>query len=164
MFFSSTVSHCTLKGGLPCAPRLLGHPPPILPPPGAFSPSPAKSPQDPLGISNWRPEDLARASTASLHDNLFWVGRLLDVQRFLPVIFNSRLTFRASSKSSASMSMVLGRSFKRGRTSIRNCKVCIFNLQLISQAGRRGFDPRLPLHLFNNLQETLFSLYSKILH
>jgi len=29
--------------------------------------------------------------------------------------------------------------------------VFIFNLQLTSQAGRRGFDPHLPLHLFNNL-------------
>ena len=27
----------------------------------------------------------------------------------------------------------------------------IYNPRLVSQAGRRGFEPRLPLHLFNNL-------------
>ncbi len=32
-----------------------------------------------------------------------------------------------------------------------------------SQAGRRGFDPRLPLHLFNNLGETPKTLCSKML-
>jgi len=32
-----------------------------------------------------------------------------------------------------------------------DAKEFIFNLQTISQAGRRGFDPRLPLQLFNNL-------------
>src|SRR6476646_10825966 len=26
----------------------------------------------------------------------------------------------------------------------------IYNPRLVSQAGRRGFDPRLPLHVFNN--------------
>jgi coproporphyrinogen III oxidase len=30
-------------------------------------------------------------------------------------------------------------------------KLFIFNFSTISQAGRRGFDPRLPLHVFNNL-------------
>jgi hypothetical protein len=30
----------------------------------------------------------------------------------------------------------------------------IYNPRPDSQAGRRGFDPRLPLHLFNNLGET----------
>jgi hypothetical protein len=34
-----------------------------------------------------------------------------------------------------------------------DAKVCIFNLQSISQAGRREFESRLPLHLFNNLGE-----------
>ena len=33
----------------------------------------------------------------------------------------------------------------------------------ISQAGRRGFDPCLPLHLFNNLGETPKTLCSKML-
>jgi len=33
-----------------------------------------------------------------------------------------------------------------------NAKFCIFNLQSISQAGRRGFESRLPLHFFNKLQ------------
>jgi len=28
---------------------------------------------------------------------------------------------------------------------------CMFNLRAISQAGRRRFEPGLPLHLFNNL-------------
>ena len=28
----------------------------------------------------------------------------------------------------------------------------IYNPRLVSQAGRRGFEPRLPLHLFNNLR------------
>jgi len=28
----------------------------------------------------------------------------------------------------------------------------IYNPRLVSQAGRREFEPRLPLHLFNNLQ------------
>ena len=28
----------------------------------------------------------------------------------------------------------------------------IYKVQLDSQAGRRGFDPRLPLHVFNKLQ------------
>jgi hypothetical protein len=30
----------------------------------------------------------------------------------------------------------------------------IYNRNPFSQAGRRGFDPRLPLQLFNNLQDT----------
>jgi len=30
-----------------------------------------------------------------------------------------------------------------------NAKFCIFKLRSISQAGRRGFDPRPPLHLFS---------------
>src|SRR3954470_1591982 len=33
-----------------------------------------------------------------------------------------------------------------------DAKFSICNLQSISQAGRRRFDPGLPLHLFNNLQ------------
>ena len=33
-----------------------------------------------------------------------------------------------------------------------NAKVFIFKLPSISQAGRRGFDPRLPLHVFIDLQ------------
>jgi hypothetical protein len=28
----------------------------------------------------------------------------------------------------------------------------IYNPRLVSQAGRRGFEPRLPLHLFSNLK------------
>jgi len=28
----------------------------------------------------------------------------------------------------------------------------IYNPRLVSQAGRRRFEPRLPLHLFNNLE------------
>ena len=31
-------------------------------------------------------------------------------------------------------------------------KSCIFNRRVISQAGRRRFDPGLPLHKINNLQ------------
>ena len=36
--------------------------------------------------------------------------------------------------------------------------VCICNLRAISQAGRRGFDPRLRLHLFNNLPTAIKSV------
>ena len=32
-----------------------------------------------------------------------------------------------------------------------------------SQAGRRGFEPRLPLHLFNNLASPVFKACSKML-
>ena len=39
-----------------------------------------------------------------------------------------------------------------------DAKFCIFNLWSISQAGRRGFDPRLPLHLFNNLRTAVKSV------
>ena len=38
-----------------------------------------------------------------------------------------------------------------------DAKVCIFNLQSISQAGRRGFEPRLPLHLFKGLRTSPLS-------
>ena len=41
-----------------------------------------------------------------------------------------------------------------------DAKVCIFNLQSISQAGRRRFDPGLPLQLFNNLREASNFLHS----
>ena len=34
----------------------------------------------------------------------------------------------------------------------RDAKVCIYNLWPISQAGRRRFDPGLPLQLLKNLQ------------
>ncbi len=34
-----------------------------------------------------------------------------------------------------------------------DAKFCIFNRRSISQAGRRGFDPRPPLHLFINLKK-----------
>ena len=40
----------------------------------------------------------------------------------------------------------------------------IINLKSISQAGRRGFEPRLPLHLFNNLEEEFDFFHSKTLH
>jgi hypothetical protein len=40
----------------------------------------------------------------------------------------------------------------------------IFNLQLISQAGRRRFEPGLPLHLFNNLGKPTDSSLFRLLH
>ncbi len=36
-------------------------------------------------------------------------------------------------------------------------KFCIFNRLSISQAGRRGFDPRLPIHVFQSLPGNLES-------
>ena len=33
-----------------------------------------------------------------------------------------------------------------------NAKDCIYNLRSISQAGRRGFESHLPLHIFNHLR------------
>jgi hypothetical protein len=45
----------------------------------------------------------------------------------------------------------------RGLTSPKinavDAKICVFNLRSISQAGRRGFDPRPPLHPFNTLEK-----------
>ena len=39
----------------------------------------------------------------------------------------------------------------------------IYNPRPDSQAGRRGFEPRLPLHLFNNLASPVFKACSKML-
>jgi carboxymethylenebutenolidase len=39
----------------------------------------------------------------------------------------------------------------------------IFNVEPISQAGRRGFDPRLPLHVFNNLRTSCKTICSNLL-
>ena len=36
----------------------------------------------------------------------------------------------------------------------------IFNRLAISQAGRRGFEPRLPLHLSNNLADSTSSRFT----
>ena len=46
----------------------------------------------------------------------------------------------------------LGDSVSPGFRAV-NAKFCIFNLWSISQAGRRGFESRLPLHVFNHLAE-----------
>jgi len=40
----------------------------------------------------------------------------------------------------------------------------VSNLLSYSQAGRRGFDPRPPLHLFNNLERFPWRACSKMLH
>jgi hypothetical protein len=48
-------------------------------------------------------------------------------------------------------------------TNLVDAKFCIFNLRSISQAGRRGFESRLPLHLFNHLRPLCFKSCSKML-
>jgi hypothetical protein len=37
----------------------------------------------------------------------------------------------------------------------------IYNPRLVSQAGRRGFEPRLPLHIINHLEELMLSRFSE---
>ena len=48
-------------------------------------------------------------------------------------------------------------------TAVMDSMFSIFNLGSASQAGRRGFESRLPLHLFNNLGVPIQSTCSKML-
>ena len=104
---------------------------------------------------SWRPR--ADRSTSPLrrgfdskHKAGDFEARNWDVSRYL-VYLNNRAAGKGSVKTIALYDQ---------KTAPLTPKSFIYNRRSYSQAGRRGFDPRLPLHKINSLGETSNFLHS----